>query len=172
MSAIEIRPRFQEVLPASPEVILERLQKRLEQATDGVYGYVADHHVVLKVPQEAQHFWSPQLALEVEEHEDGALVRGLYGPNPTVWLMFIFFYAIIGFACTIILIMGLSEWNLGLPGRILWLLPVALFIFAMVWLSARAGQRLGREQMHLLHDFFEEIARQDLPTKTKHEGTV
>ena len=147
------------------EFVLERLRLRLADPGNGVYGYLADHHAVLKVPQTDQHFWSPQLALEVEAHEEGALVRGLYGPNPTVWLMFIFFYAILGFLIMIVLIMGLSEWNLGLPGRILWFLPAALFILVMVWLSARAGQRLGEEQMHLLQDFLDDALTIDQQTK-------
>ncbi len=161
MSAMDIRPRFQREVDLPVEELLRRLGRRLAAPGEGVYGYVAEHHVVLKVPQADQHFWSPQLSLEVEPNGEGARLRGLYGPNPTVWLMFIFFYAILGFISTIVLIMGLSEWNLGLPGRILWLLPAAAFIFLMVWLSARAGQRLGREQIHLLQGFLDDTINQD-----------
>ncbi|MDD7887582.1 GTP-binding protein [Flavivirga sp. 57AJ16] len=52
-----------------------------------------DNHVFIKFPKEQQHFWSPQLHLEIDD--DSSLLHGLYGPNPTVWTMFVFFHFII-----------------------------------------------------------------------------
>lgn len=156
MTAIEIRPRFRKELAMSAKEALQRIRQALDDPQKKIKGYIADHHVVLKIPHEDQHYWSPQLSLEVEEDGEGALIRGLYGPKPSVWLMFIFFYAILGFVSLVVMIMGFSQLNLNLSARILWLLPIALILFIMVYLSAKAGQRKGHDQMEELHHFFED----------------
>ncbi len=160
MSSLEIRPRFRRVVPWEPPRVIDRFRRRLSGGEAPVKGLIVDHHITLKIPYESQHFWSPQLDLEVEEHPEGALVRGLYGPHPSVWLMFVFFYAALGFIATIVAIIGFSQWNLGLSAGILWLLPVMGFIFLMVWLSARAGQKLGHDQMAELQAFLEQALQE------------
>lgn len=157
MSHVEIRPRFQRECPLEKETVLSRLREALDRRDRPVRGLIVDHHVTLKIPAEEQHFWSPQLSLEVEAMERGSLIRGLYGPRPSVWLMFVFFYAFLGFVSVVVAVIGFSEWSLGLPGRILWLLPVAGFITLMVYLSARAGQKLGHDEMVRLRDFMNEV---------------
>ena len=167
MSHIEIRPRFQRLYALSKTEVLERLKAALDMSDAPVTGSIMDHHVTLRIPFEEQHFWSPQLSLEVEDAEDGngSLVRGLYGPRSSVWLMFVFFYSLLGFVSMIVAVIGFSERSLGLPGRILWLLPVAGFIILMMYLSARAGQKLGREEMIRLRDFFNDTLGEP-PVKT------
>lgn len=156
MSSMEIRPRFNRDLDLGASEILSRLQSAL-QDSDGVKGRISDHHIVLVIPEEEQHFWSPQLTIDVEATgNNSAHLRALFGPRPTVWLMFVFFYALLGFISMIVAIIGFSQLNLGLSGAILWLLPVFLGIVVMMYLSARAGQRMGHDQMSRLYRFVEE----------------
>ncbi|MCB9290938.1 MAG: hypothetical protein H6560_26780 [Lewinellaceae bacterium] len=159
MTAIEIRPRFQEQVPLSKEEALERLRAALKQPGSPIIGYVADHHVTLKIPYDKQHFWSPQLALEVETHEsgEGALVRGLFGPRPSVWLMFVFMYSIIGVICLFVAITGFSQLSLGIPAPALWVLPIGGALAIVLYLSAKTGERLGEEEMHQLKLFLNQV---------------
>jgi len=150
---MEVRPRFQLEVPLSQEETLQRIRNALDKKMLSIRGLVVDHHVTLKIPPEDQHFWSPQLDLEVEEREEGSLIRGLFGPKPSVWLMFVFFYSLLGFIAVIVSVIGFSQMNLGLSAGILWLLPVMAFLVIMVYLSARAGQKLGEGEMLLLNDF-------------------
>lgn len=160
MTQLAIRPRFQQRVFTSQGDLLNRFRQALPDAETGIKGAFMEHHLVLRLPTEARHFWSPQLHLEIEpQGEEESLVRGLYGPSPTVWLMFVFFYALLGFIAMVVMIMGFSQLNLGLPARILWLLPIIGGIVLMMLLSARAGQRMGREQMELLHLFTERILK-------------
>ena len=76
--------------------------------------------------------------------------------------MFIFFYAILGFVCLVVMVMGFSQLNLNLSARILWLLPIAFILLIMVYLSAKAGQRKGHDQMEELHHFFEDALKQNV----------
>ena len=149
MTAIEIRPRFQQEIPLSKDEALARLRAALKRPGSPIIGYVADHHVTLKIPYDKQHFWSPQLALEVETHESGqgALIRGLFGPRPSVWLMFVFMYSIIGVICLFVAITGFSQVSLGIPAPVLWVLPVGAGLAIFLYLSANTGERLGKDEM-------------------------
>ena len=151
MSAtLEIRPRFRRVAGITPEEFTHRMRAALEQHRAEVRGSINDNYFSLRLPQEEQHFWSPVLTISVHPNEQGASIRGLCGPRPSVWLMFVFFYAFLGFVALIVMVMGFSQMNLGLQAGILWLLPVIGLIVALMYLSARAGQRLAREEMHRL----------------------
>lgn len=156
MSTVAIRPRFRRDLPWPQEEVLTRLEEALQNREGEIVGFRVDHHFTLRMPPEERHFWSPQLQLEVEEQEEGSLLRGLFGPSPSVWLLFVFFYGALGFAGTVILVIGLSQWSLDLPAGILLLLPVIGFFIAMVYLTARTGQKLGKDEMVRLQDFLDE----------------
>ncbi len=155
-SSVQLRPRIYRPLPWPPEEVMERLQNGLEQVADTYHGYRTRDHFFLTVPQEDRHYWSPQLDLRVEPDEQGrAILRGLCGPRPSIWLQFVFFYTLLGFIAMIIAIMGFSQLNLGLRATILWILPVIGLIVLLMWLSSRVGQRLARDQMAHLYRFLD-----------------
>ena len=154
MSALEIRPKFQQEYAVPPVTVLGQLEEALAQPTAPVKGYILDEHIYLKIPHEDQHFWSPQLHLEVEETEEGSRIKGVFGPRPTVWLLFISFYFFLAFASMVIMIMGFSQLNLGLSAKILWLLPVFGILWLLAYMSARAGQQMGHDQMNILYRFY------------------
>jgi len=155
MTSYHIRPRFQEIIAASPEVIQHRIQAYAETVTDCHLTDGVPGHLVVKIPPADQHYWSPQLGLTFEEHEEGTLVRGLYGPNPTVWLLFMFGYGTLGTIALFIAIIGFSQKNLGIDAPILWVLPVLAAAALTLYLIAQFGQKIGAEQMFTLHHFYE-----------------
>ncbi len=158
MSTLEIRPRFEFESVLSKEEVLKRLDESLSNPEAYFKGYVSDWHVVMKIPSEDDHFWSPQLTLDVVENEGGAKLYGLIGPKPSVWLMFVFFYFFLGFVLMVVAIIGFSRLNLGLSAGILWLLPILSTVLVMVYLSANFGKKLGRDQMEKLVLFVKEIS--------------
>ncbi|MCI4667213.1 MAG: hypothetical protein MRZ79_03565 [Bacteroidia bacterium] len=155
MSNIEIRPRFSRRSMATSEEILHAFEQLLEDKDKNVRGFVMDQHIYLKIPKSEQHYWSPQLNLEIIDQKEGTKIRGVFGPRPSVWLMYLFFYFVLGFGSVIIAIMGFSQMNLGLSSRILWLIPVLLALIALAYSTAQAGQRMGLPQMELLYKFFD-----------------
>ncbi|MCB9274434.1 MAG: hypothetical protein H6564_10365 [Lewinellaceae bacterium] len=144
MSVIEIRPRFQQQLALSPSEAIERLRAALQQPGIDIIGAFMEHHVVLRFPPEKQHYWSPQLALELEEMEGGALLRRLFCSvrRPSVWLMFMFMYSILGMLSLFVAIMGFSQVSLGLSAPILWTLPIAAVLVLFLYFSAKPASGL------------------------------
>lgn len=92
---IVLRPRFKFEVPANNEKLLEGFEKVKSKQTEFIVSRI-DDHVFIKYPKKDQLFWSPQLHLEInEKDENSATVHGLFGPNPTMWTMFMFFHFIV-----------------------------------------------------------------------------
>ncbi|MBT8190860.1 MAG: hypothetical protein HKN67_03165 [Saprospiraceae bacterium] len=155
LSAHQIRPRFQIDIDSGIKEIEDKIKDALQEEDATCLGRVDHGFVRLMLPYEDQHYWSPQLSLNLLENGDKTHIRGLYGPSPSVWTMFIFFYALIGLAILVILIFGTSYISLDQSGAILWLIPVLVLIFASLYLVSFFGQRLGHDQIVILHNFLE-----------------
>ncbi len=162
---IHIRPRFSFHAPFSAEVLLEKIQLKLNEDNLPCKGKVIMHHVVLDIPIEDQHYWSPQLHLEIEDEEDvskgqNSLVRGIIGPRPTVWTLFLFIYAVIGIIGLMITLYGLSKWSLGEFSLALFGMPVALVLMSSAYLTSKYGEKLGHNQVEILKDFLRNILKE------------
>ena len=157
-----VRPRFHVETPFTIEELSERINIELKKEDATCGGWVNPHYAKLFIPSGDQHYWSPHLSVSFEEEEKGTMLRGLYGPRPAVWTMFIFFYAFIGFAILIIGILGSSYLSLGKSGAILWLIPVLCVIFLTLYLVSYFGQKLGHDQMVILHHFMEDCVGHEI----------
>ena len=124
----------------------------LEENKGSWNGKIVDNHVIIKVPKADQHYWSPQLTLELEDKEESTLIRGLFGPKPGVWTMFVFFYSAIGFLTLMGLIFGLSQMMLDMNPFGLWSVPAGGFLLIGLFIMSKIGQRLGQEQMRQMND--------------------
>lgn len=149
----QLRPRFKMETTYAAELLKKKLQESLKQEHATCTGVVNPGYVTLYIPPQHRHYWSPQLNLTFEETGRGSLIRGLYGPRPVVWTMFVFFYSIIGLAVLFIGILGFSLWMLGKPATILWLVPILILVFLSLYLVSHFGQKLGEKQMITLHKF-------------------
>lgn len=152
---LRIRPRFRKETSYSPQILKDRIKLALETNGEKCKGQIVDNHVILKIPLNQQHYWSPMLTLELEPTENGSLIRGLFGPKPAVWTMFVFFYSAIGFLTMMGLIFGLSQMMLKMSAYGLWSVPVGGFLLIGLFIMSKVGQRLGQEQMHQLKDFLD-----------------
>ena len=120
-------------------------------------------HVDIKIPVAERHYWSPQLHISTEQTDDGTIIRGLYGPNPTVWGLFFFGYLTVGVLSFFAAFWGFSQLTLGHDARILWALPVLAVVALVLYLIAQMGQKIGADQMFRLHYFYEEIFHDKVP---------
>jgi hypothetical protein len=94
---IILRPRFNFKVNEINNVLLSLFEDKGRTQSDFIVTRV-DAHVFNKIPKQKQHFWSPQLHLEINEDYDEkktSMIYGLFGPNPTVWTMFMFFHFVV-----------------------------------------------------------------------------
>lgn len=154
-NVIVVRPRFLIRTDLSIGKLEELLKAELKKQNYPCYGSIAYGYAVIKISKKLQHFWSPQLSISMEQEESTTIVRGLYGPKPSVWTMFIFFYSIIGFSTLIVAMVGLTRLSLEKSSEILWLAPVGILLLALIYLGSTTGKKIGKDQLQILHQFFE-----------------
>lgn len=151
----KIRLRFKIETDTPAKEIVSKIDDALKKVDVPCLGKINRNFITLQLPLEEQHYWSPTLTVTLEEYEKVTTIRGLYGPRPTVWTMFVFFYSIIGLATLVIGTVGLSYKMLDKPTTILWWVPILAVIFLTLYLVAYFGQKLGHQQIEKLHTFFE-----------------
>lgn len=156
-AGISVRPRFKIETSFTSEQLLHRIKEALDKEDAPCTGQVHAEYATIYIPHKDQHYWSPQLTLSWEETESGSIFRGLYGPRPVVWTMFIFFYSLIGIAILFIGVIALSYYSLGKSTTLLWFIPILAVVFLTLWLVAYLGQKLGHDQMVILHEFIEKV---------------
>ena len=155
----QIRPRFKLWSKYSLSEIVDRITIGIHSDDAPCKARIIHDHIVLFFPSDKQHYWSPQLSLSIEEEDEGSLIRGLYGPRPSVWTMFVFFYSFIAFAILFVSIFGLSYMSLGKSSAILWLIPVLILVFLSLYRVSATGKKLGKDEMRTLHKFLESCIR-------------
>ncbi|WP_434036879.1 GTP-binding protein [Formosa sp. 4Alg 33] len=151
---IVLRPRFNIDLPHVNEAILSDFEALKNTQTDFVISRV-DNHVFIRIPKHKQHFWSPQLHLEINELEHNTCrLHGLFGPNPTVWTFFMFLHFIVVMLFLGFGVWGYSNWALHTSyGLQLGVCIAMIVLWFALYFIGRAGRAKGKTDMKLLHDF-------------------
>ncbi|MAU17542.1 MAG: GTP-binding protein [Muricauda sp.] len=153
---IVLRPRFR--------VSLRTNLEQLKAAFDNVSGDSfmikrLDDHIFVKFKKEDTNFWTPQLHLELSCFEEGICnIRGVFGPNPTLWTFFMFLHFGVG---TLFIIMGIFAYSNYALGKDITLWLLGMFFLVVVWFSlyafGRMGRAKGKGQMEQLKSFFREL---------------
>jgi hypothetical protein len=152
---LRLRPRFKIEIPMAPEQAVHNLREVYSKNPSTCILDFVSNHITLKIPAAQQRYWSPQMQLELEPTPTGTLIRGLIGPKPGIWTMFVFFYSGIGFLTMLGAMFGLSQMMLKMSPWALWSVPVGLFIIFCLYLISHIGQQLSKDQIGFLHDYLD-----------------
>ena len=155
---IVLRPRFKFELEQDRDEAIAAFEA-VKNDTDEFTITTVDDHVFIKIPKDKQHFWSPQLDLEIiRDEQNQTTLHGLFGPKPTVWTMFMFLHFVVGS-----LFLGFGIWaytraTLDEP----YLLQLVLMGFMVIawfvlYFAGRMGKSAGRDEMISQYNFMKEI---------------
>lgn len=153
-SEIALRPRFKMELNESNEHLLNAFERRGKEQNRFTIKRV-DNHVFIKIPKEKQHFWSPQLDLEIlESANNKAVLHGLFGPKPVVWTLFMFLHFMVA---TLFLGIGVwvySNYLLDKPFALqITGMAILLITWFVLYFAGRLGKQTGRKEMLELREF-------------------
>ncbi|MBW2936752.1 GTP-binding protein [Aureisphaera sp. CAU 1614] len=154
---IVLRPRFTFDLKSTPEEAIKAFEAKKNNTEDIVITHV-DHHVFLKIPKHLQHFWSPQLDLEITSFEEGkTTLRGLFGPKPAVWTMFMFFHFAVASLFIAFGIWAYTNASLDSP-YLLQLVFMGLMVITwfVLYFAGRMGKQAGKKEMLKLYGFMKQ----------------
>lgn len=159
---IVLRPRFKVELNNNKQSLLLAFEETKKTQTEFIVNRL-DDHVFIKLPKKEQHFWSPQLHIEINEvNKNSCLLFGLYGPSPTVWTMFMFFHFIVACLFIAFSIWAYTNWTL----KSSYALQVSLMLFMIiVWIclyfAARLGKASSKSEMIKLKEFMDAVLKKE-----------
>tara|TARA_R110000868_G_scaffold285084_1_gene545565 strand:- start:1357 stop:1857 length:501 start_codon:yes stop_codon:yes gene_type:complete len=155
---IVLRPRFKMELNVNNETILKTFELEKKAQSDFIVSRI-DDHVFIKFPKEKQHFWSPQLHLEINEiDKDSSLLHGLFGPNPTVWTLFMFLHFMVAGLFIAFGIWAYTNWSLKTTYAIqLSFMLLMVIIWIALYFAGSIGKGSSKKEMHELYDFMNRI---------------
>ena len=153
---ILLRPRFKLEIESEPEKALNTFEEVKKKQNEFVIKRI-DNHVIIQFPKKKQHFWSPQLHIEIdEEGEQKSVIRGLFGPSPTVWTMFMFFHFIVGGLFIGFAVWAYSNWSLKHSYSYQAIgMVVMIVLWFVLYFAGRMGKAKGKPEIKQLCAFLE-----------------
>lgn len=144
-SQTPLRIRFQRPVQSSPDALVTGFKKLKEEKKEQYRIKIIDRHVWIALSHAEKKYYSPTLHLEFEAAEDAhqTNVRGLFGPEPSLWTLFMFLHFVVAGIFIMFMTFAYSDWTMEQP--------VALDVFMMVlmvvaWFLLYFFARLNRQR--------------------------
>ncbi|MCF8714559.1 GTP-binding protein [Joostella atrarenae] len=161
-NTIVLRPRFKKELSIRSETVLKTFENSKVTQQDFIITRI-DDHVFIKYPKAKQHFWSPQLHLEINAiDENSSLLYGLFGPNPTVWSLFMFFHFMVAALFIGIAVWAYTNWSLDKTYSMqLSIMMLLVLIWIALYFIGSVGKNSSKKEMHELYAFMNVIIQKE-----------
>jgi hypothetical protein len=156
---IQLRPRFEKIVPKSVVAITDTA-KSLKNSLKPDYSInILDEHIWIYIGKENKKVYSPHLHLELVALENGSTkVKGLYGPEPGLWTMFMFLHFVVAGIFIIFGVFAYSNLSLGQPSGIhITIMMLMIVAWFSLYFTARSNRKKGMPQAHELEKVMEEL---------------
>lgn len=154
INKVLLKPRFRIEVDQVENQIMDNLKKRLNDEDCNFRSQIADMHAVIDVSEEDEHYWSPQLTVEVIKEDNKTIVKGLLSPKPKVWTFFMFLHFLVAISFFVFLVMFYTQYRLNQDYNFSLIMCIAMPVaWIVLYLVGQFGKKLGYEQMVQLHNF-------------------
>jgi hypothetical protein len=158
-NSIELRPRFQMDVPKSVDSILQDAASLKDEVIDDYRIKVSDRHIFFFITLAKRKYYSPHLHIELIPNDDNTThVKGLFGPDQTVWTFFMFLHFFVGGLFLIFMMMAYSHWSLNQSVVVDF---SVMFFMAILWMllyfQARINRKKCAPQMYKLEDLMNRL---------------
>lgn len=162
------RPLVDLQTSAAPDEVLAQFRTCLATGACGVEGHVGRKELSLALKGEARHTFSPWVSLEVYPWHGGSRLRGVFGPHPHLWTMFVFVYATWVAVFIGGLVFGYGQWVTNESPWGLWLAAGAVVAQGVSCSVDLVGRSYGRRQMDIIRTFLHDQLPEatELPPET------
>jgi hypothetical protein len=160
MLSLRVRPRIVRYTNSTVDEVMESFYHALESKEFNLEPTLLKNHVLVKIPDEIHHYWSPELQLEVNDnymkddenyhHQENTVIRGFVGPKSTVWTLFIFLYVVFGGLALFGIVLGSSQQMLNHAGSGYLYTILGGLGLVSTFAATLIGQKMGEEQTNLL----------------------
>ena len=156
---IRLRLRFYKDVEENIESVRRKFENYRSDCKTDCQLKIKHNHIWMNMPDSKKQYWSPHLHLELEENENNEThIRGLFGPEPTLWTLFMFLHFMVAGIFIIFSAMAYSHYVLKSSTTIDF---VVMILMVMVWFLlyfiARQIRFKGYGQMIELEEKFLKI---------------
>lgn len=158
-NTIALRPRFSKDVPKSIEEILENATKIKAEVKADYRVKISDHHIFFFVTLAKRKYFSPHLHIELTENEDKTTnIRGLFGPDQTVWTFFMFLHFIIAGVFLIFSMIAYSHYRLEQSTKLDFIIMTLMVVFWFaLYFQARINRKKCQPQMQELNKLMNKV---------------
>ena len=90
---IRLRLRFYKDVTENIDLVRQKFENYKLNCTEDCHLKIRHNHIWMNMPEAKREYWSPHLHLELEsKSENETHIRGLFGPEPTLWTLFMFLH--------------------------------------------------------------------------------
>jgi hypothetical protein len=141
------RPRVTLLVRSPVDEVRAALQARLDGLPGVLEGRVRQRAVLAWIAAPERRFWSPSVELTLEEHTEGTLVRGVFGPHPNLMTGQLFLTILLSFLGAIASTWAFVQVTMDEAPVCLWGAAAALTGVVALALARALGLAWGRDQV-------------------------
>ena len=158
-NTIRLRLRFYKDVEENMETLQEKFKDYSKNRLENMKINACENHIWLYIIGTKKHYWSPHLHLQLEpKSENETHIRGLFGPDQTLWTFFMFLHFIVAGIFTIFGMIAYSNYTLK-QSYIMDVVVMGLMVIVwfLLYFIARQIRWKGNSQMNDLEHLFLKI---------------
>lgn len=155
-NTIRLRLRFYKDVEENIILVQEKFKNYSKSKSKTIKINICDDHIWLFIIGKNKQYWSPHLHLQFEHKgENLTHIRGLFGPNQTLWTFFMFLHFIVAGIFTIFGIIAYSNYVLKQSySTNLIIMGLMLSVWLLLYFIAKQIRWKGNNQMNELENLF------------------
>ena len=156
---IRLRLRFYKDVEDNIESVREKFTVFKKNCTQDCTLKIKHNHIWMNMPDAKREYWSPHLHLELEKNENGGThIRRLFGPEPTLWTLFMFLHFMVAGIFVVFCGIAYSNYILKQPTTMDFVvMGLMVFVWFLLYFIARQIRLKGNCQMNDLEEKFNKI---------------
>jgi peroxiredoxin len=149
---IKLRLRFYKDVEENIETVRKKFEVFKINCTQDCPLKTKNNHIWMNMPDSKRKYWSPHLHLELEPKDNNEThIRGLFGPEPNLWTLFMFLHFIVAGIFIIFSVMAYSNHFMKRPYTMdLIVMMLMVIVWFLLYFIARQIRYKGYEQMNEL----------------------
>lgn len=154
------RPRFKVYTKASKIELIKNIKKHLALNNKEIGGYANQEFAMVRLRKDKNKYWAPQLQIRWEMDEDNnelTVVRGVIGPRPNIWTMFMFFYLLSGALLITLGTYAISEYYVTGSSNWIWSIVLSILLAIGTFTAAKIGQHISKDHLAEIYKFINSV---------------
>ncbi|MBS7334433.1 MAG: hypothetical protein KIG88_12660 [Weeksellaceae bacterium] len=160
IKTLKSRPRFKVYTKASKTELINTIKNQLAIHNKEIGGYANQEFAMVRLRREKEKYWAPQLQIRWEideEHHNVTVVRGVIGPRPSIWTMFMFLYGLSGALFITLGTYSISEYYVTGSSNWIWVIPSAILLALGTYVASKIGQHISKDHLAEIYKFIDQV---------------